>query len=219
MSAIKRVTVSALLRMYPARWRHEYGEELTGILMDKILGPSALFDVFRAATGQQLRVGEPWLILGVPLLIFNLAIMVWNTFNPATYVGSTLDASPAQRILFWLPALCVGCWTVLRNPEHGQPGMAAMKSALLTTWPVSLIALLAAIGVLSVVTLGPGDLPGRLSAHGLTITLYDRLGRPTHLFPLFVLPIFNLPAAAVGGCIGGLSARVWLRLGRRKTAE
>jgi len=219
MNAIKRWTVSVILRLYPASWRREYGEELAGILMDKRLGPAALLDVVRSATGQQLRIGEPWQILGTPLLVLNLAIIAWNILNPWTYPDSTLDVSPTQRLLFWLPALCVGCWTVLRNPEQGHPGRAAMKSALLTSWPVSLIAVLAAIGILSVVTLGPGDLSGTVTHHGLTITLYDRLGRPTHLFPLFVLPIFNLPFAAVGGCVGGLLARMWLRITSAKMVK
>ena len=90
-----------------------------------------------------------------------------------------------------------------------------MKTALLTGWPVSLIAVLAAFGIMRIVTLGPGDLPGTFSHNGLAITLYDSARRPTHAFPLFMLPILNLPFAAVGGCVGGLIARAWLRMEKK----
>ncbi len=212
MSAMKRALVAILLRLYPARWRREYGAEFSGVLAARPLGPAALFDVFRSAIGQQLRIGEPWLIVGAPLLILNLAAVVQNIFNPWTYEDSALIASWGERGWFWLPTLCVGCWTVLRRPGQRSGAVAAMKTALLSSRPISAMAVFAAFGVLRIITLGPGNLPGTFSQHGLAITLYDSAGRPTHLTPIFLLPFLNLPFAALGGWAGGLLARLWLRL-------
>lgn len=217
MNPIKRATITVLLRLYPRRWRQEYAEELSAILSAKTLGPAAVFDVIFSALGQQLRIGEPWMIVGMPLLLLNLTLLLWNILNPWVFADDTLQASAslAQRLWFWLPALTVGCWTVLRNPAHGHGGRAAMKSAFLTSWPVSVIAILAALGILKIVTLGPGDLPGTFSHNGLAITLYDHARRPTHAFPLFALPFLNLPFAAMGGYLGGLIARAWLRMEKK----
>lgn len=211
---MKRSVIALLLRLYPKVWRLEYGAELEGVLARGSLGPAAVLDTVANAFGQQLRSGEPWLIVGAPLLALNLAMLAWDIFNPPSYADAQagLQASVAQRVWFWLPAFCVGCWTVLRNPVRGHGGRAAVKSALLTSWPLCAVAILAGLGALRVVTIGPGDLPGTYSAHGLAITLYDRLGRATHLVPLFLLPFVNLPFAALGGWFGGLTARAWLRL-------
>jgi hypothetical protein len=57
MSTRHRI-VSALVRMYPAEWRREYGPELTDILLAGRLGPRAIANVFGSACRERLRSAE-----------------------------------------------------------------------------------------------------------------------------------------------------------------
>ena len=59
---MKHRLASALVRLYPAAWRREYGAELTDLLVNRPFGVGALADVIWNAFGQRLRRPEPALI-------------------------------------------------------------------------------------------------------------------------------------------------------------
>jgi hypothetical protein len=134
MNKFKRGIASALVGLYPVRWRHEYGTELADLLLRRRLVPTAVLNVVCSALRQQLRIGEPWLILGVPFLAFNLAMLVWGIHYPWVSVN---DSFPLiWHLASWLLTASVGFWTVLRNPECGRGGGAAVKFTLLATAPL-----------------------------------------------------------------------------------
>lgn len=209
MSRLKRQVVSALVRLYPSRWRREYGLELADVLVNRRLGVTAVLDVLWNSVRQQLRWGEPWLILGVPCLAMNLLLNVWNILYPWPYATDSLGTRPAHWVSLAV-LLTLGWWTVVRDPVHGRGGWAAVKAALLATWPLSALGILAGLGVLKIITLGPGDVPTTFHEHGFAMTFYDHTRLTPYWFPLFMIPILDLPFAALGGWVGGLLGRGYL---------
>ena len=63
----------ALLRVYPAAWRREYGEELFDILISRPLTWRVAADVLGAGLRQRIRAAEPATVLGVATVAVLLA--------------------------------------------------------------------------------------------------------------------------------------------------
>ena len=59
MTTMKSCIVAALLRLYPAAWRSEYGPELSGILLARPLGPDVIADILWNGFRQRARAAEP----------------------------------------------------------------------------------------------------------------------------------------------------------------
>ena len=107
--------IAALLRIYPAAWRGEYGEELTGILLERPLTPRAVADVAWNGLWQRGRAAEPSTILG-------LASMCPRTLVGIVVRGVVLRQSsmtfPTVRVVLLTAEFYVvlivgcGCWTV-----------------------------------------------------------------------------------------------------------
>lgn len=211
MRSLKPLIVAALVGLYPVRWKREYGDEFSDVLMRHPLNVAVVMDAIWNAVGQQLRSGEPWLIVGIPWLVLHIVIILWNILYPGPYAA---DSFNGMAVL--LP-FGIGYWTVLRNPTEGHGGRAAMKNSLLITWPICAIAMLYGLGILKIIVLGPGDPPTTFHEHGFAYTLYDHKRRPIFWFPLFALPILQLPFVGVIGWLGGLAARGQARF-RRKPA-
>src|ERR1039458_10642672 len=64
MKRLKPQIVAALVGLYPARWKREYGDEFRDVLMRQPLEAVAVLDAVWNAMGQQVRNGEPWVIVG-----------------------------------------------------------------------------------------------------------------------------------------------------------
>ena len=65
--------IAALLRIYPAAWRREYGAELTAILQGRPLGLRVMTDVLWNGLRLRVRAAEPSTILGLASMLFMLA--------------------------------------------------------------------------------------------------------------------------------------------------
>ncbi len=219
MNWLKAKIVAALVGLYPRRWKREYGTEFADVLIRRPLVPSAVLNIVWNALRQQLRLGEPWLIVGLPWLLLSIYGHVWNILYPAPYPAA-YAADPvrplAGRALAILLALGIGYWTVLRDPTNGHGGRAAMKFWLLIKSPACAIAILWGLGILRIITLGPGDLPTTFHEHGFAYTFYAHLNRPTAWQFLFWNPIGDLPFDGVLGWLGGLAARAQARRHRRQ---
>lgn len=121
---MKRRVVAGLVRLYPSRWRAEYGEELAEILLRRPLGFATVVNVVSGA----LRQHEPWLIVGVPLFVcvsvnWVMRLSGWQYRDPlsAFSVGGLL-----ALVLLLFTGL--GFWTVLRS---GRGGACAAMSVLI----------------------------------------------------------------------------------------
>jgi hypothetical protein len=187
---MKRWVVGGLVRLYPSRWRAEYGEEFSDVLLRRPLGLRTLLDVIAGAARQQ----EPWVLVGAPLTLCVAIGWVMLLTHPA-YALRQHSGSPGIGLAVFFG---VGLWTVLRRGVGG--GRAAMKVALLVSVPYLVLGLLTLAQVVRVVESPGGELSFRLS------------GPPsytTSLFRLFVeLPILQVPFAGVLGWLGGLAGRI-----------
>ncbi len=123
---MKRRFVSLLLCLYPARWRREYGPELEEMLLREPLGLATVLNLLWSGGRQQLRTGEPWLIIGLPLLALEFVALALA--DSGRYL-------PGAQYLNWVARclpLLIGGWTAARS---GKAGRAGMKFALLLYVP------------------------------------------------------------------------------------
>ncbi len=204
----KRQVVAALVSLYPARWKREYGEEFRDVLMRRRLDAATVLDAAWNAVKQQARLGEPWIIVGVPWLALDLAGILWNLLHAGAYRSDSFGGN--RPILVPLSGLLlpftIGYWTVLRDPGNGRGGRAAMKNVLLISSPFFIIGALYGLGILKVIVLGPGDPATTFHQHGLAYTLYDHTRRHVAWSYLASLPLIQLPVCGVMGFLGGMFA-------------
>lgn len=193
---MKHRVIEALLRLYPAAWRREYGPELRGVLEDRPLGRWTVVNVVRGGVWQRLRSAEPWVVMGLPLAALVVVGLTWQIVAPPPYsVQMEQPGGPRGTLVTFLVFTLLfggcGCWTVLR---HGgtlpRAGVQAMKMGLLAGSPVLLMGLLMMTGALGVIVLGPGDGPTTFAEHGFAITFYGENG---------VVPFMYSPAGLVLG--------------------
>jgi hypothetical protein len=212
--------VAALVGLYPARWKREYGEELRDVLLRRRLDAATAADAIWNAVRQQLRLGEPWVLTGIPLLALNLTGIVRNILYAGAYQYDTFDGNRPHLIpsLGLLLPLAIGYWTVARDPisEHRRAGRAAMKNILLVYWPFFVIGALYGLGVLRVIVLGPGDPATSFHEHGFAYTVYDHTRQHVAWTYLFALPLIQLPLCGGLGVLGGLAARGQAHFRRRR---
>jgi hypothetical protein len=150
---MKRLLVSALIRLYPARWRAEYGAEFQEVLLRRPLGLRELLNVSANALRQQLRLGEPWLLLGVPFTALSiggcLRIVEGMPFAARVHDRNFAGASIALAAFF-----AVGYWTMWRNGSRA--GRAAIKFNLLAAAPYFLLGVAAEARLIPITTVDAG---------------------------------------------------------------
>jgi hypothetical protein len=199
--SIKQWIVTALLRLYPAAWRSEYGPELADVLLARQLGPLAIGDVLWNALRQRARAVEPCNILGLASMSVILTGFVltggtygrdWNAMlQPTSKTLPTVTVTFLASELYVLLLIGCGCWTYLR---HGgkvwRSGVAAMTMSLLAGLPVMVGGVLMTLGFFSVRFLGP-DLP------------------PVSPLAVLVSPLVRLPEYWIWGALGGQLGK-WL---------
>ena len=189
----KEWIAAALLRLYPRAWRLEYGDELTGILLTRPLGPRVIADVLGNGLWQRARAAEPSTILG---LVAMLVILSGFVFMGATY-GRTWTAlmQPSPRTfppvavmasgLFVSLLIVCGCWTHLRHGGRARrAGVAAMRMGLIAGIPIMLAGVLMMAGLLELTFVGP------------------RLPAPS-AWAILIAPLIRLPEFWLWGAIGG----------------
>jgi hypothetical protein len=203
--------IAALLRLYPAAWRLEYGPELRGVLEDRPLGARTVANVVRGGLWQRLRSAEPWMVMGLPLMVFGFAGMTRQIVAPPAYAPGVEDpGSWPGAIIGLLILMGCGCWTVLRHDGTlPRAGVQVVKMGLLFDVPFFLVALLMGTGVLDVIVLGPGDSPTTFAEHGFAITAYGRDGVAAFVYTPLGLLLTHLGGlvdcwifGALGGAVG-----------------
>lgn len=185
--------VTALLRLYPAPWRSEYGPELTDILRAGPLGPRVIADVLWSALRQRARAAEPSTILGLASMlgIVGLFLETGLTYrNGGALLAPTSITFPTVTVTFLASTryayflIFCGCWTHLRHGGTAkQSGMAATKMTLIAGMPIIVGALLMMAGIVSL-RVSPG------------------LHSPS-AWSILVAPLARLPGAWIFGALGG----------------
>lgn len=217
---IKPQTVQALLRLYPAEWRAEYGEELASLLSLQPITPHVFVDVVRSAVHERLR-REAWKVFGALLVVLTVLGIVVNNTTPLSREGYEL-----YKCLWGSMVLLAGCLTFVLN--HGaSPSRAAAKAALIGFIPEIIALALWSAGIFHpLVIKGRGaDLvfESRLTLFHVIYTIYNRqaaLFPTTFMAPRLVYTIpsetlFVLVGAGVIGFLGGLLGKMILFLSPR----
>lgn len=227
---MKRWIVSALLRIYPAAWRAEYGPELRCLLLARRLGVRTIANVLWNGARQRLRMAEPWVLLGSPFALLATLRYALLILAPPPYPQPAVQARLFVLVLLvnLLLSLSCGLWTVVRRGgTPARAGLQTTKMALLIGAPSFIIYTLVLTGVLGVVVVGPGGTPTTFAEHGFAITVYRGDYALPVDFPavkLFVAKfliflntttvgqflvgnLLNLPTSWLGGAFGGALGR------------
>ncbi len=213
MNTMKNRIVAALLRIYPTAWRHEYGAELTGILLGRPLGPREIADVAWNGVWQRARAAEPSTILGLASTLLMLTGFVmpggrysgaWSALlQPSWRMFPTVNVTFMASEFYVLLLVACGCWTYLRHGGKAtRSGLAAMRMSLIAGIPIMLIAALLMSGFLDMAFLNPRG--------AATI-------RPSAL-AMLVAPLSRLPEAWIWGSIGSFIGKCIARQRKRTAA-
>jgi hypothetical protein len=220
MTAKARI-VAALVRLYPAAWRAEYGPELTIILLARPLTARIIGDVLHNGLQQRVRLAEPSSLFGLAFMFTILAGFAWNIVAPPVvrhpltdllrHSSKTLPVvtvGPIGSDFYLLLLLWCGCWTELRRRGTlPQAGLAAMRVCSIASLPVVIAGVLMLSGVLGVAVIEPGQTPTSFREHGFTYTYYGVLPHAPTAWNVLISPLFRLPEAWLWGVYGGLLGR------------
>ncbi|MFA5910558.1 MAG: hypothetical protein WC815_17390 [Vicinamibacterales bacterium] len=214
---IRDRVVTLLLRLYPSAWRSEYGPELTDMLLTRPLGANIIADVLLSGLRERVRSVEPSTVMGLIVMLVILSGVLWNIaapqpyghastelLQPSTKTLPTITVRPLASEAYLLFLMGFACWINLRRGgKVSQSGVAAMRICFIAGLPIMLAGILMGFGVLSLVVLGPGDVPTTFHEHGLTYTYYS--AHPNSPAPLSVIasPLFRLPESWIWGTLGG----------------
>ena len=187
--------VDWLVRLYPASWRHEYGDELQEILLNRPLTAGIAADVVRSALRQRARFAAPSTVLGLPSMLMVIAGFLlppfsngWittNVLSPTAMTFPTFVVTFMSSEVYAVLLMMCGWWTRRRyGSSSARCGVAAMRMSLLAALPVLIAGVLLAAGAVQAPAISAGAI------------------QP---LPLAVLlaPIAHLPKYWMFGAMGG----------------
>jgi hypothetical protein len=185
--------VATLLRIYPAAWRREYGDELIAILQERPLGARVIADVAWNGILLRVRAAEPSTILGVASMLIILAGFVLTggayghdaMLRPSSMTFPTVTVAFLDSNVYAFLLIGCGCWTYLRHGETAKrAGVAAMKMSLIAGMPIMVGALLMTTAILD------------LSVPAAPL-------HPPSAWAMLVAPLARLPGSWIWGAVGG----------------
>ena len=226
---LKTRMVAALVRIYPAAWRREYGQELTGILLARPLGARVVADVACNGLRQRLRLTSAPALLGLALMFVLFGGFVWNIVAPPLARHPLTDVlRPSSHTLpvvtvramgsdaYFLLLLWCGYWTELRRRTTLRAaGLSAMKLCAIASIPVVLAGILMMIGVLGVAGVQLGQPSATIRHSVLTYTYYGTAAQLPSPVEVLTAPLFRLPEAWMWGVLGALLGRTIRRIRRK----
>lgn len=191
---MKQSIVAALLHLYPAAWRSEYGAELAGVLLARPLGPRVIGDVLWSGFRQRARAAEPATILGLAAMLVVMSGFVltggaygrtWMMLPQSSSKTFPPVAALASSFFVFLLTAC-GCWTQLRHGGTARrSGLAAMRMGFIAGLPIMIAGVLMMSGLFDL----------RLAGSHLP---------PPAPWEVLISPIARLPEFWIWGALGGL---------------
>jgi hypothetical protein len=228
----KEWIIAAVLRVYPAAWRREYGPEFMHLLGARPLSARVVGDVLQNALRQRLRSAEPSTLMGLAVMLALVFELIWNIAAPRPYGASpgvvkessmTLPAviMPALESEYYvLLLIACGCWTYLRRPGNSSHcGIAAMKVSFIAGIPVMIAGVLMLSRVLGILVVGPGDPTTTFHEHGFAYTYYNAQHQRPGAIHVLLAPVFRLPLSWIWGLVGGGVGRWFMRSRSRQVVS
>jgi hypothetical protein len=213
---VKLRLVRVLLRLYPSRWRDEYGEELEALLCSEPLTASVIVDILLSAAHQHLRSDEPWKIGGLLLLLWSLFWIAWNSIAPLSPPGYLLFTR-VEACILPLTYLAIGYWTTKRGRGVWPSASAAVKAAWTGILPELTLLALNAMGILPRILI---DIDGHPHPHRAGIALLHTRGPTNGVLwgvssEMIWIPIVLAIVANSLGLCGALAERAVFKLRAR----
>jgi hypothetical protein len=230
---LRIVAATALVRLYPAAWRREYGPELADTLMARPLDARIVGDVLWNGLRQRVRMAEPSTLLGLAAMLVILIGLAWNIAAPPSAADGlaallrdssktqpTVIVTPLASELFVLLLVACGCWTNLRHDGTLlQSSASAMRLSLIAGSPIVLAGIMMVLGILRIVALGPGDAPTTFLEDRFTYTYYSAQHHAPSAMNVLLAPLFKLPESWIWGLLGGQLGRTLSRARHSQTVS
>jgi len=195
--------IRALLRVYPAGWRQEYGEELELTVATRPLTFSIARDVLFCGLVERLRSAPVWQFAAVALAL---------KFIIGTIVNSISPISPGVYRFFFTPDLlvwiAVGYLSVLRDRRSVLRAMAfSAWAATLGVVPELILGILWAANLVHPTILDMNGSPN-LVGHGIVVLSIRSEMPASPALLLLAVPFSALPAGIMGLLGGGIAKMV-----------
>jgi hypothetical protein len=159
MSLHERI-IHALLRLYPATWRAEYGTELADVLRRRPLDACVIGDVFLNGFRARVRAELPTTVLGLLMtgMVIGAYISGVDILEPThmTLPSLVVAQTNPRNAVYVLVLVSCGLWTRVRH------GGTVRRSA----WAAAMVTLIADVPVLvvGILTLSPAVVAAPLLA-------------------------------------------------------
>lgn len=198
---MKSWLVTALIRLYPAHWRAEYGAELEDMLLTRPLGVPAIADVVWNGIGQRVRSLDLATGFGLAAMLIVLGTFANGqpVLEPSHMTFPAVSIPPLRSELYIVFLVVCGCAIQLHSRTSvSRTGVATMKISFIAGLPILVAGLLLLAGV------------ARPDAHAYSPGAWQVLAAP----------IARLGESWIWGAVGGtlgraIAARLSSRDGNR----
>lgn len=186
---LKSSLVSALVRLYPAHWRAEYGAELEDLLLARPMGVHAIADVVWNGVRQRGRSLDLATYFGLAALLAVVAAFANGqpVLEPSHMTFPAVSIPLLHSDLYAQFLVLCGCLIHLRSRTRPwRTGVAAMKISFIAGLPILVAGLLMFAGVAAP------------SAHAYSPGAWE----------VMAAPIARLGEAWIWGTVGGTLGRL-----------
>jgi hypothetical protein len=199
--SFKQRCVAALLRVYPAEWRAEYGGELGHLLATRPISVRALVNVAISGIGERARSGDVWHVAAFALFVCTCVAGVANNISPWARERREWYDTALAIILFLTGLLTVA------GGRRRDAASAAAKAALVGYLPEIVALILWSAGLLHpLATKAPGPYPLLESRLAFFVMSFPTTPRPEFAFIPIAIALVAAKALAFGFA-GGLVGR------------
>jgi hypothetical protein len=188
--------VATLVRLFPARWRAEYGSELEQLLLTRPLTAHTILDVSCSGLRQRIRSADlvTWFGLGAMLVVIAAMSNGYTVLEPSHMTFPAVSVRPLHSDLYVVFLIASGCALQLHaRTRLWRTGVAAMKISVIASVPIIVAGVLLVTGIAQ-----PG--PNAYSPAGWQVA---------------VAPISALGGSWIWGAVGGALGRAIARVAAR----
>lgn len=186
--------VEALLKLFPTKWRSEYGIELGSLLERGSLTPTIVWDVFRSGICERFRQCPIWV---------KAAAFVAGWYFLGLFVNTMRAMPPKTYNLFWRSSLgleiVLGFW--FKRAGAARPGRLTGYTVLLGSIPMLLTELLRKLHLLDPTILNLQGHIGHLG-HGFTEFAYRGISNRYDFYACAVVVLVGSAFASIAGWLG-----------------